>query len=169
MCLNIRWGIWALCLTFKVPHILSVSFVFQLTFHLAILPLPDQSTYYSLNITTEAIFQFKATAHIVATVMNAKSQTSLTILWRVSANPSSGALFLNPLSPPIAMYSSSCLSEHGIVVKTTHTRTHCLDPLLLTMWPWADYLPSLCLSFLSAKGDNHSTHISKGSFEYDVG
>lgn len=99
MCLNIRWGGWVLYLTFKVPHILSLSFVFHLIFHLAILLIPAQSNYCSLNITSEVIVHFKATAYIKLTVMNAKSQMFLTILWRVRASPGSDALFLEPLSP----------------------------------------------------------------------
>lgn len=50
---TIRWGRRALCLTFKAPHILALSFVVNLIFHSTILPIPGQSPCYTLNITTE--------------------------------------------------------------------------------------------------------------------
>lgn len=50
---TIRWSRRALCLTFKAPHILALSFVVNLIFHLTIVPIPGQSPYYTLNITTE--------------------------------------------------------------------------------------------------------------------
>lgn len=80
---QMRWK-GSLCLNFKARHILS--FVFNLTFPLAIVPILEQSTYYSLNTAGDAIFHCKATtARIMSTAKNVKRHTFPDIPCRVCA------------------------------------------------------------------------------------
>lgn len=83
--------------------------------------LPLSSTSYSRpdspTITTGAIFHFKAAAHIMPIVMDAKGLTFLTVLCRVRTSPSSDALFLDPRSPwqflpPLAVRAQHTGKEH---------------------------------------------------------